>query len=151
MPPPSSGGISVQLMLNILEGHDLKAMRLGLGAEPASARRIDAPRVCRARAASRRSGLREDDADRPADFEGLRRAAAQDDQSDSGLEVVADDVHAGRRESQETTHFSIVDAQRNAVSMTYTLEAGYGSKIVAPGTGFLLEQRDGRLQRRARG
>ena len=46
-------------------------------------------------------------------------------------------------ESDETTHFSIVDAQRNAVAVTYTLEAGYGSKIVAPGTGFLLNNEMG--------
>ena len=46
-------------------------------------------------------------------------------------------------ESPETTHFSIVDAQRNAVSMTYTLEAGYGSKIVVPGAGFLLNNEMG--------
>ncbi len=41
-------------------------------------------------------------------------------------------------ESQETTHLSVVDAKRNAVSMTYTLEYGYGSRIVVPGAGFLL-------------
>ena len=46
-------------------------------------------------------------------------------------------------ESEETTHFSIVDAQRNAVAVTYTLEAGYGSKIIAPGTGFLLNNEMG--------
>ena len=46
-------------------------------------------------------------------------------------------------ESQETTHFSVVDAQRNAVSITYTLEAGYGSKIVVPGGGFLLNNEMG--------
>ena len=46
-------------------------------------------------------------------------------------------------ESDETTHFSIVDGQRNAVAVTYTLEAGYGSKIVAPGTGFLLNNEMG--------
>jgi gamma-glutamyltranspeptidase/glutathione hydrolase len=38
----------------------------------------------------------------------------------------------------ETTHFSVVDAQGNAVANTYTLEGGYGSKVIAPGTGFLL-------------
>ena len=41
-------------------------------------------------------------------------------------------------ESEETTHFSVVDAARNAVSLTYTLEYGYGSGIVVPGGGFLL-------------
>ncbi len=46
-------------------------------------------------------------------------------------------------ESQETTHLSIVDAKRNAVSMTYTLEYGYGSRIVVPGAGFLLNNEMG--------
>lgn len=42
------------------------------------------------------------------------------------------------RESKETTHFSIVDKWGNAVSNTYTLNAGYGSKAVVEGAGFLL-------------
>jgi gamma-glutamyltranspeptidase/glutathione hydrolase len=46
-------------------------------------------------------------------------------------------------ESDETTHVSVVDDQRNAVSLTYTLEAGYGSKIVVPGGGFLLNNEMG--------
>src|SRR5206468_8111763 len=46
-------------------------------------------------------------------------------------------------ESDETTHISIVDGDRNAVSMTYTLEQGYGSKITVPGAGFLLNNEMG--------
>jgi len=46
-------------------------------------------------------------------------------------------------ESDETTHFSVVDADRNAVALTYTLEAGYGSKIVVAGAGFLLNNEMG--------
>ena len=46
-------------------------------------------------------------------------------------------------ESLETTHFSVVDADGMAVSVTYTLEAGYGSKIVVPGGGFLLNNEMG--------
>jgi gamma-glutamyltranspeptidase/glutathione hydrolase len=45
-------------------------------------------------------------------------------------------------ESDETTHISVVDANRNAVSMTYTLEQGYGVKIVVPG-GYLLNNEMG--------
>jgi gamma-glutamyltranspeptidase/glutathione hydrolase len=41
-------------------------------------------------------------------------------------------------ESEETTHFSVVDAWGNAVANTYTIEESFGSKVVAPGTGFLL-------------
>ncbi len=46
-------------------------------------------------------------------------------------------------ESAETTHLSVVDAQRNAVALTYTLEWGYGSAIVVPGGGFLLNNEMG--------
>jgi gamma-glutamyltranspeptidase / glutathione hydrolase len=42
------------------------------------------------------------------------------------------------REGTETTHYSIVDAEGNAVSVTYTLNAGYGSGVTVPGLGFLL-------------
>jgi gamma-glutamyltranspeptidase/glutathione hydrolase len=41
-------------------------------------------------------------------------------------------------ESPQTTHFSVVDAQGNAVSLTYTLSAAFGSKVTIPGTGVLL-------------
>src|SRR5206468_6975293 len=43
----------------------------------------------------------------------------------------------------ETTHLSIVDDRRNAVALTYTLEDGYGSRIVVPGAGFLLNNEMG--------
>jgi gamma-glutamyltranspeptidase / glutathione hydrolase len=46
-------------------------------------------------------------------------------------------------ESPETTHFSVVDKDRNAVALTYTLEWGYGSGIVVPGAGFLLNNEMG--------
>jgi gamma-glutamyltranspeptidase/glutathione hydrolase len=46
-------------------------------------------------------------------------------------------------ESAATTHLSVVDADRNAVALTYTLEDGYGAKIVVPGAGFLLNNEMG--------
>jgi gamma-glutamyltranspeptidase/glutathione hydrolase len=46
-------------------------------------------------------------------------------------------------ESDDTTHLTVVDADRNAVALTYTLEDGYGSKIVVPGGGFLLNNEMG--------
>jgi gamma-glutamyltranspeptidase/glutathione hydrolase len=46
-------------------------------------------------------------------------------------------------ESPETTHYSVVDADGMAVSVTYTLEFGYGSGIVVPGAGFLLNNEMG--------
>ena len=46
-------------------------------------------------------------------------------------------------ESEETTHVSVADAARNAVALTYTLEQGYGSRIVVAGAGFLLNNEMG--------
>src|SRR5262249_15953000 len=46
-------------------------------------------------------------------------------------------------ESEQTTHISIIDADHNAVALTYTLEEGYGSKIVVPDAGFLLNNEMG--------
>jgi gamma-glutamyltranspeptidase/glutathione hydrolase len=44
----------------------------------------------------------------------------------------------GKQESMQTTHFSVLDGQGNAVSNTYTLNTGFGSKFMIPGTGVLL-------------
>jgi gamma-glutamyltranspeptidase/glutathione hydrolase len=46
-------------------------------------------------------------------------------------------------ESPQTTHYSVIDAEGNAVVVTYTLEYGYGSRIVAEGLGFLLNNEMG--------
>ena len=53
-------------------------------------------------------------------------------------------------ESDETTHLSVVDGDRNAVSMTYTLEQGYGVEDRRARRRLPAQQRDGRLQRRSR-
>jgi len=52
-------------------------------------------------------------------------------------------------ESDETTHLSVVDAEGNAVSLTYTLEAGYGSGVVVRGAGFLLNNEMGDFNKKA--
>src|SRR5690606_19206363 len=68
------------------------------------------------------------------------------------LRATIDPAHASRSspedvelvaESMETTQYSVVDAHGMAVSVTYTLEAGYGSKITVPGAGFLLNNEMG--------
>ncbi|MEX0891714.1 MAG: gamma-glutamyltransferase, partial [Gemmatimonadota bacterium] len=51
--------------------------------------------------------------------------------------------------SDHTTHYSVVDADGMAVSVTYTLEQGYGSKILVPGAGFLLNNEMGDFNPRA--
>jgi gamma-glutamyltranspeptidase/glutathione hydrolase len=142
MAPPSSGGIAVQMMLNILEGYDLKANGAG------SAQNIHYMAESMRRAfAERAQYLGDPDFvnNMPIDRLLSKEYAAQ-------LRKTIDPSHASKSspstftwtaESDETTHISIVDSQRNAVAMTYTLEAGYGSKIVVPGGGFLLNNEMG--------
>jgi gamma-glutamyltranspeptidase/glutathione hydrolase len=142
MPPPSSGGIGVVQMLNLLEGYDLKANGFGsaqnLHLMAESMRRFYAdraqflgdpdfnPSMPVARLISKEYATT------------VRRTINPSRASKS-----SPTTFTWPTESQETTHLSVVDAKRNAVSMTYTLEAGYGSKIVAPGTGFLLNNEMG--------
>jgi gamma-glutamyltranspeptidase/glutathione hydrolase len=141
MPPPSSGGTALVQMLNILEGFDLPSLEHNSAAyvhHLAEAMR----RAFRDRAQHLADA---DFADPPLELltsksyaEGLRAeiqpdAASVSDPSD----VTMPD------ESPETTHYSVVDADGLAVSVTYTLEAGYGSKIVVPGAGFLLNNEMG--------
>ena len=65
------------------------------------------------------------------------------DRASSSLEIGADIVTVRTAESDETTHFSVVDADGNAVSNTYTLEGGFGSGVVVRGAGFLLNNEMG--------
>jgi gamma-glutamyltranspeptidase/glutathione hydrolase len=142
MPPPSSGGVAVAEILNILEGYDLKAGGYG------SAKNIHLTAESMRRAFADRARYLAD-----PDFEkeipvpmliskeyatGQRKSINPDRASKSTTSSFTFTY-----ESPETTHLSIVDAKRNAVSMTYTLEQGYGSKIIAPGTGFLLNNEMG--------
>ena len=52
------------------------------------------------------------------------------------------------KEHDETTHISVVDKDGNAASMTYTLEGGYGSHVVVPGAGFILNNEMGDFNKR---
>ena len=76
--------------------------------------------------------------------------AAQDDQPEQGVEVVADARSSGRTKATRRRTSRSSTAKRNAVSMTYTLEHGYGSKIVVPGAGFLLNNEMGDFNAGAR-
>jgi gamma-glutamyltranspeptidase/glutathione hydrolase len=141
MPPPSSGGVGVVTMLNVLEGYDLS--RFGHNTAPYLHHLAEA---MRAAYRDRAQYLADADfVDVPVHrltskehAQALRRhidpkRAAVSDASD----LVVDD------ESLETTHYSIVDGNGMAVAVTYTLEAGFGSGIVVPGGGFLLNNEMG--------
>jgi gamma-glutamyltranspeptidase/glutathione hydrolase len=142
MPPPSSGGIAVVQMLNVLEGFDLKSMGYG------SAQSIHLMAESMRRAFADRARYLGDpdfvtDIPLPTliskDYAaGLRKTINPNKASKS-----SSTSFTWPTESPETTHLSIVDAKRNAVAMTYTLEYGYGSRIVVPGAGFLLNNEMG--------
>jgi gamma-glutamyltranspeptidase/glutathione hydrolase len=66
-----------------------------------------------------------------------RRPPIDRDRATPSTEIVAS-LDPPAHESPETTHFSIVDAQGNAASCTYTQSASFGSKVMIPGTGVLL-------------
>jgi gamma-glutamyltranspeptidase/glutathione hydrolase len=142
MPPPSSGGVGIIEMLNVLEGYDLKAM----GFQSAAEVHVMAESMKRAYA-DRAKFLGDPDFNKDMP---LTRLMSKEYATD--LRKTIDPEHAAKaspttfewnKESDETTHISVVDANRNAVSMTYTLEQGYGVKIVVPGAGFLLNNEMG--------
>jgi len=142
MPPPSSGGTALVEMLNVLEGYDLKQMGF-LGS-----RSVHVIAEAMRRAFADRAHFLGDPELNPElpiarlvskDYAAeLRKTIREDRASVSSAERFDWPV-----ESDETTHLSVVDKERNAVSLTYTLEAGYGSLITVPGAGFLLNNEMG--------
>ncbi len=142
MPPVSSGGTALLEMLNILEGYDLAAKGYGSAASV----HLIAEAMRRA-FADRARHLGDPDFNREMpiaelvskDYAArLRRTIREDRASTSSPQSFE-----WPAESTETTHLSVVDAERNAVSLTYTLEDSYGSKLVVPGAGFLLNNEMG--------
>ena len=141
MAPPSSGGIAMVEMLNILEGFDLRAM--GHNTAPYIHHLVEAMR--RAYRDRAQYVADPDFADVPVERLTAKSHAARlrstIDPNRATESTPADLVMP--QESDQTTHYSVVDASGMAVSVTYTLEAGYGSKIVVPGAGFLLNNEMG--------
>ena len=141
MPPPSSGGVAIVTMLNILEAYDL----LGMGHN--SAEYIHHLAEAMRRAYRDRAQFLAD-----ADFSDVPVQQLTSKEHATWLRRNIDSERASVShstdiemppESPETTHYSVVDADGMAVSVTYTLESGYGSGIVVPGAGFLLNNEMG--------
>ena len=138
MPPPSSGGAVLIQMLNILEGFDLQKL------EANSSDRYHLMAESMRRAFADRAEYMGDSDFVKVPVAGLidkayattLRATINTDRASTSTEV-----RAGRPagyESDDTTHFTVVDGEGNAVSNTYTLNNSYGSAAVAKGTGVLL-------------
>ncbi|MGH9944573.1 MAG: gamma-glutamyltransferase [Pyrinomonadaceae bacterium] len=138
MPPPSSGGAVLIQMLNILEGYDLRASGWS------SAEKYHLMTEAMRRAFADRAEFMGDTDFADVPVAGLldksyaveRRKTINRERA-STSEAIRHGRPAGA-ESEETTHFTVVDAAGNVVSNTYTLNGGYGSGVVAAGTGVLL-------------
>jgi gamma-glutamyltranspeptidase / glutathione hydrolase len=138
MPPPSSGGAHVIEILNILEGYPLGQQGLN------SAASLHAMAEAEKLAYADRAAWLGDPDFVKIPLAGLTSKAYADQLraliSPDHARPAAD-IRPGepqRYESDQTTHFSIVDADGNAVANTYTLNLPYGSGLVADGTGVLL-------------
>ena len=142
MPPPSSGGAALIQMLNVLEGYDLRAAGAG------SAQNVHLVVETMRRAfADRAAHLGDPDFNPAMPIERLisreYASAVRRTINVNRASLSSPASFSWPVESHETTHVSIVDRARNAVALTYTLEAWYGSKIVVPGAGFLLNNEMG--------
>jgi gamma-glutamyltranspeptidase/glutathione hydrolase len=136
MPPPSSGGVHLIEMLNILEGYDLR--HLGRGDEGLHYF-IEAMK----RAYADRAVFMGDPDSVTIPQAGLisKKYAASLRAGITAKATPAAEIHPGKPdeyEGQNTTHFSVIDRDGNAVSNTYTLNFSYGLGLIADGTGVLL-------------
>ena len=146
MPPPSSGGIALVEMLNILEPYKLKSK--GLLTAPSIHLQIEAMR--RAYLDRARSGGDPDFVKVPVarlTSKGYAKRISQtidatraSSSVDLGRDIVSE---TQSQEPDETTHFSVLDRDGMAVASTYTLEGGFGSHVVVSGAGFILNNEMG--------
>lgn len=148
-PPPSSGGIVLLETLNILSGYDLA--KLGVDRSPAQVHVIAE--------AFRRAYMDRGDFLGDPDFNTMPLTEMADPKYAAAWRKTIDATkpspsatlmrpagfmpeppkpRAAPHESPQTTHFSVVDAEGNAVSSTYTLNFGFGSGVTVQGLGFLL-------------
>jgi gamma-glutamyltranspeptidase/glutathione hydrolase len=136
-PPPSSGGVAICEMLNILEGYPLR--ELGWGSAQALHYEIEAMRHV---FVDRNSLLGDPDfVSNPVnELIDKSYSAKIRDFIIVDKAGISSDIRQGvaPHEGSNTTHFSIIDHVGNAVSMTYTLNDLFGARVVATGTGVLM-------------
>ena len=142
-PPPSSGGIHILQILNILEGYDLAEM--GHNSAAYLHRLTEAMKFA---FADRSEYLGDPDfVDVPVEqLIDKRYAARLRQQIKAGTAIPSAAIAPGRElgsESTDTTHYSVADRHGNVVSNTYTLNFSFGSGIAVPGTGLLLNNEMG--------
>jgi gamma-glutamyltranspeptidase/glutathione hydrolase len=136
-PPPSSGGTTICEILNILEGYDMKAAGFH------SARAVHLMVEAMRHAYLDRNTYLGDPAFVKNPLERLLSkdyAAAIRAKIDPEKATPSAELQPGTapHEKAETTHYSVVDKDGNAVSVTYTINGLFGANVIAPGTGFFL-------------
>ena len=139
MPPPSSGSIAIAQMLTMLEDYDLKEM----GHNSAEYTHL-VTEVMRRAFADRAHFLGDPDfVDIPTQkltsksYLNDRMLSFNPQQASSSDNIGHGEV-AGFMESSETTHFSVVDKNGNAVAVTTTLNGSFGNHLAIDGAGFLM-------------
>jgi len=147
-PPPSSGGVVLIEILNILSGFDLPK----LGADRSAAQVHIITEAFRRAYMDRGDYLGDPDFNKLPikQMENMKYAKAWRSSIDPAKPTPSKDLvrpagfmppppqQTEVKESTQTTHFSIVDADGNAVSSTYTLNGGFGSGVTIGGLGFLM-------------
>ena len=138
MPPPSSGGVGLLEMLNMLEPYDLKSMGWHSSQEVHTL-----VEIMRRAYADRARYLGDTDFVRVPIAGLMSRSYAEQRRRDIDPVRASDSKAVGAgdpapHESPQTTHFTVVDPDGNVVSNTYTLNESYGSAVTVPGAGFLL-------------
>ena len=143
MPPPTSGGIAVLEMLNILENFDNKAS--GQSSADTLHRIIEAQKLAfadRGEYVADPDFVRQPTGTLTSKQYAARRAALIDPAKagtpEPGLGPRATVANGPENAAGTTTHLSVIDGWGNSVALTCTIEQEFGSAVVAPGTGFLL-------------
>ncbi|WP_062111016.1 gamma-glutamyltransferase [Aureimonas sp. AU40] len=134
-PPPSSGGVVICEILNILEAYPLSYTGYG------SAETVHLmAEAMRQGFVDRNSALGDPDFVKNPTETLLSQAYADKVRAriDLNRAGVSSAMKPVGSESHETTHYSIIDKDGNAVAVTYTLNGSFGARVVAPGTGVLL-------------
>lgn len=138
MPPPSSGGLALSQLLTMIEPHDLTSMQHHSAASvhlmTEAERRVYADRATHLGDPDFHTVPMEDLLNK--DYLTNRMSTFNDKQATKSVVIKAGEL--ALVESEETTHYSIIDPQGNAVSVTTTLNGGYGSKVIVGGSGFIL-------------
>ena len=135
-PPPSSGGLIICEILNVLEGYPISY--LGYGSAETTRLMVEAMRHAYV---DRNTALGDPDFVKNPVEKLTSKAYAEEIRAriDPYRAGVSEELKpAGFSESKETTHYSIVDKDGNAVAVTYTLNGSFGTAKVAEGTGILL-------------